>query len=113
MTKPTILRRRPLRPPLPSITFKHGSCKFEVSSPCSHGDMSQNVPGSPVIKMCSKRNNIATYVARGSPYTRRLCKVRGHAHKVKEPDDGQKVGKKAAAGVSMKKNEKISVSIDI
>ena len=32
------------------------SCKFEVSSPCSHGDMSRNVPGSSVIKMCSKLN---------------------------------------------------------
>ena len=28
----------------------------EVSSPCSFGDMSQTVPGSPVLKFSSKRN---------------------------------------------------------
>ena len=32
------------------------TCKFEVPSPCSHGDMSQNVPGSPVLKFCRKCN---------------------------------------------------------
>ena len=73
--------------------------------------MSQNVPGSPVIKMYSKHNEtlLRMYVARGSPYTHRLCKVCGQ---VKEPDDGQNVRKKAAAGVSMERNKKISVSID-
>ena len=30
--------------------------KCEVSSPCSFGDMSQNVPRSPVLKFSSKRN---------------------------------------------------------
>ena len=63
-------------------TLNYCSCKFEVSSPDSHGDMSQNVPGSPVIKMCSKHNEtlLYTYVTRGSPYTHHLCKIRGHAH---------------------------------
>jgi hypothetical protein len=32
------------------------SCKFEVASPCSHGDMSKNVPGSPVLKFCKKNS---------------------------------------------------------
>ena len=45
-----------LRPPLPTTTLNCCSCKFEVPSPCSHGDMSQNVPGSPVLKFCRKCN---------------------------------------------------------
>ena len=53
--------------------------------------MSQNVPGSPVIKnMQQAQGNIATYIVRGSPLER----------------------KQHAAGISMEKNEKISVSID-
>ena len=30
--------------------------KVEVSSPCSFGDMNQNVPGSPVLKFSRTRN---------------------------------------------------------
>ena len=30
--------------------------KFEVSSPCSFGDMSQSVPGSPILNFSSERN---------------------------------------------------------
>ena len=37
-----------LRPQLPTTTF--GSSKFEVSSLCSHGDMSKSIPRSPVLK---------------------------------------------------------------
>ena len=36
-----------LRPPLPTTTF-------ELLLPCSHGDMSKNVPGSPVLEYCKK-----------------------------------------------------------
>ena len=44
-----------IRPPLLK-PLNYCSCKFEVSSLCSHEDMSQNVPGSPVLKFSSKRN---------------------------------------------------------
>ena len=30
--------------------------KYEVSSPCSFEDMSQNMPGLPVLKFSSERN---------------------------------------------------------
>ena len=70
-----------LRPPLPTTTFVLCSSKFEVSSPCSHGDMSKNIRGPPVLKFCKKiAMNIATYVARRSPYSRCLCKIRGPTH---------------------------------
>ena len=36
--------------------------------------------------------NIGMYVARGSPYIRRLCKIRGHAHQVNELAGCQNVG---------------------
>ena len=101
-----------LRPPLPTTTFC--SSKFEISSPCSHGDTSQNVPGSPVIKLCSKHNEtyIATYIVRGSPYTRRLWQIRGPAHQVNQPASCQNARTRAVANVSMEKNKKISVYID-
>ena len=53
--------------------------------------------------------NIATYVARGSPYTRRLLKIRGPAHKVNELDGCQNARTRAAPAVSMEENEKTSV----
>ena len=46
-----------LRPPLPTTTFKLLILqKFEVSSPRRFRDMSQNVPGSPVLQFSSRRN---------------------------------------------------------
>ena len=32
------------------------SCWFQVSDPCSHGDMSKNTLRLPVLKLCKKRN---------------------------------------------------------
>lgn len=38
-----------LRPPLATMAFGLLLEKIEVSSQCDHGDMSQNVPGLPVL----------------------------------------------------------------
>ena len=46
-----------LRPPFYQLQpLNCCSCKFEVTSPCGHGDMSKNTPGSPVLKFCKKHN---------------------------------------------------------
>ena len=45
-----------LRPPLTTTTFNCCSSKFEVSSQCSHGDMSKNTLGLPVLKFYRKCN---------------------------------------------------------
>ena len=45
-----------IRQPLPCMAFGlQLEKKVEFSSPCSFGDMCQNVPGSPVLKFSSKR----------------------------------------------------------
>ena len=74
--------------------------------------MSQNVPGSPVIKMCSKQNETLLRTLHAEI---RILAV--YAKYVATPTKSKsqmaaKRGKKAAAGVSMENNEKISVSID-
>ena len=51
--------------------------------------------------------NFATYMARGSLYTRHLCKICGPAHWAQWPLNRLN---KAVVNVSMEKNEKISVS---
>ena len=42
----------------------------------------RSYPDARTIILQQAQSNIAAYVARGSPYTRRLCQVRGPAHKV-------------------------------
>ena len=75
-----------LRRPLPKSTFELRLEKFEVSSRCSYGDMSQNVPGSPILNFSSKRNETLlrtlTRVARGSPVYSPFMQIRGPAHKI-------------------------------
>ena len=49
--------------------------KFEVSSRCSYGDMTQNVPGSPILNFSSKCNETLLRTLHAeAPYTPRLCK---------------------------------------
>ena len=50
--------------------------------------------------------NIATYIARGSPYTRRLLKTRGPAHKVNELDGCQNARTRAALAVKFDGKER-------
>ena len=45
-----------------TITFDYCSSKFEVSSLCSHGDMSKSIPGSPILNVCKKHKNCYMYV---------------------------------------------------
>ena len=67
--------------------------------------MSQNVPGSPILQSLQAQWNIAMYVARGSPYTRRLCQVRDPAHQVNELAGYQNAWTRAAVSVSMEKDD--------
>ena len=76
--------------------------------------MSQNVPGSPVIKMCSKHNETLLRTLHAEVRILTVYAKYVAMPTKSDPDGGQNVGKKAAAGVSMKKNDskKMSVSID-
>ena len=64
-----------LRRPLLKSTFELRLEKFEFSSRCSYKDMSQNVPGSPILNFSSKRNETLLRTLHAeAPYIPRLCK---------------------------------------
>ena len=72
--------------------------------------MSQNVPGSPVLKFSSKRNETLLRMLHTEICTRHLCKICGPTHKVNELNGHQNAWTRAEVNISMEKNEKTSVS---
>ena len=76
--------------------------------------MNQNVPGLPIIKMFSKHNETLLRTLHAEVRILAIyAKYVATPTKSKNYIDGcQNIGKTAVAGVSMEKNEKISVSID-
>ena len=93
---------------VPTCVHNTLSYMYEVTSPCNHGDVSKSTPRLPVLKFCRK-HNIATYIEHGSLYTCCLLKIRGPAQQVIELDGCQNAQTRAAAGISIEKNEKTSI----
>ena len=87
------------------------SIKFEVSSPCSHGDISKNTPGSTVLKFSTERNEMRyVHCNRKSvyaPFIVSMCV--GPAHQIRSVQWLLNARTRAVANISI---EKTSVSKD-